>query len=84
MYEEFLKQIEDFMFIEDKPEKADVIFVPGNGYPQMAEKAAELYRNGFAPKILPSGRYSITAGRLQEFLTRKNVIVGHTKRNGIF
>lgn len=50
MYEEFLKQIEDFMFIEDKPEKADVIFVPGNGYPQMAEKAAELYRNGFAPK----------------------------------
>ena len=42
MYEEFLKQIEDFMFIEDKPEKADVIFVPGNGYPQMAEKAAEL------------------------------------------
>lgn len=44
MYEEFLKQIEDFMFIEDKPEKADVIFVPGNGYPQMAEKAAELYR----------------------------------------
>ena len=54
MYEEFLKQIEDFIFIEDKPEKADVIFVPGNGYPQMAEKAAELYRNGFAPKILPS------------------------------
>ena len=59
MYEEFLKQIEEFMFIEDKPEKADVIFVPGNGYPQMAEKAAELYRNGFAPKILPSGRYYI-------------------------
>ena len=26
MYEAFLKQIEDFMFIEDKPEKADVIF----------------------------------------------------------
>lgn len=43
MYEEFLKQIEDFIFIEDKPEKADVIFVPGNGYPQMAEKAAQLY-----------------------------------------
>ena len=35
MYEEFLKQIEDFIFIEDKPEKADVIFVPGNGYPQI-------------------------------------------------
>ena len=44
MYEEFLKQIEDFIFVEDLPEKADIIFVPGNGYPQMAEKAAELYR----------------------------------------
>ncbi len=42
MYEEFLKQTEDFIFIDDKPEKADVIFVPGNGYPQMAEKAATL------------------------------------------
>lgn len=40
MYEEFLKQIEDFMFIEDKPEKADVIFVPGNGYPQNGGKSS--------------------------------------------
>lgn len=79
MYEEFLKQIEDFMFIEDKPEKADVIFVPGNGYPQMAEKAAELYRNGFAPKILPSGRYSITAGRFTGVLDKKECYCGTYK-----
>ncbi len=25
MYEEFLKQIEDFIFVEDLPEKADII-----------------------------------------------------------
>ena len=56
MYEEFLKQIEDFIFIEDKPEKADVIFVPGNGYPQMAAHAAELWKEGFAPYVLPSDR----------------------------
>ena len=79
MYEEFLKQIEDFMFIEDKPEKADVIFVPGNGYPQMAEKAAELYRNGFAPKILPSGRYSIMAGRFTGVLDKKECYCGTYK-----
>ena len=79
MYEEFLKQIENFMFIEDKPEKADVIFVPGNGYPQMAEKAAELYRNGFAPKILPSGRYSITAGRFTGVLDKKECYCGTYK-----
>lgn len=79
MHEAFLKQIEDFMFIEDKPEKADVIFVPGNGYPQMAEKAAELYRNGFAPKILPSGRYSITAGRFTGVLDKKECYCGTYK-----
>ena len=79
MYEEFLKQIEDFMFIEDKPEKADVIFVPGNGYPQMADKAAELYWNGFAPKILPSGRYSITAGRFTGVLDKKECYCGTYK-----
>ena len=79
MYEEFLKQIENFMFIEDKPEKADVIFVPGNGYPQMAEKAAELYRKGFASKILPSGRYSITAGRFTGVLDKKECYCGTYK-----
>ena len=76
MYEEFLKQIEDFIFIEDKPEKADVIFVPGNGYPQMAEKAAQLYRCGMAPKILPSGRYSITAGKFAGVLEKKEYYTG--------
>ena len=25
MYEDFLKQIEDFIFVEDLPEKADII-----------------------------------------------------------
>ena len=32
------------MFISDQPEKADIIFIPGNGYPHMAEKAADLYK----------------------------------------
>ena len=54
-YEEFLQKTEEFMFISDQPEKADIIFIPGNGYPHMAEKAADLYKKGFAPYILPSG-----------------------------
>ena len=59
-YSEFLRTAEDFVFAEDQPEKADIIFVPGNGFPQMAERAAQLYKEGYAPYILPSGRYSIT------------------------
>lgn len=30
-YSEFLRTAEDFVFAEDQPEKADIIFVPGNG-----------------------------------------------------
>ena len=74
MYEEFLKQIEDFIFIEDKPEKADVIFVPGNGYPQMAEKGGTAVQVWNAPKILPSGRYSITAGKFAGVLEKKRIL----------
>ena len=62
-YNDFLKKTEEFIFVENRPEKADIIFVPGNGYPQMTEKAAELYREGYAPVVLPSGKYSITTGR---------------------
>ena len=70
-YSEFLKKTEDFVFVEDKPEKADVIFVPGNGFPQMAERAAQLYREGYAPYILPSGKYSITMGKFVGVQSRR-------------
>ena len=75
-YPEFLKQTEDFVFVENKPEKADVIFVPGNGYPQMAENAALLYKEGYAPYILPSGRYSITLGKFAGVQSKKEVYDG--------
>ncbi|MGN0400351.1 MAG: YdcF family protein [Blautia sp.] len=63
MQEKFLQQITDFVFVENIPEKADIIFIPGSGYPQIAEEAAKLYRAGYAPQILPSGRYSILKGK---------------------
>ena len=61
-YERFLDQISDFIFVEDKPERADIIFVPGNGFPQMSIEAARLWKEGMAPWILPSGKYSIGKG----------------------
>ena len=61
-YTEFLKNFTDFIFLEDVLEPADVIFVPGNGYPQMAERAAALWKAGYAPFVLPSGKYSVTLG----------------------
>ena len=63
MFQEFIDGLEDFIFEEQEMKKSDIIFLPGNGYSEMALKAAELYRTGMAPLVLPSGKFSKTAGR---------------------
>lgn len=60
--ERFIRAVTDFIFVEDPPEKADVIFVPGSRKIENAVRAAELYRAGYAPYVLPSGRYTISRG----------------------
>ena len=77
MYQDFIKEAGDYIFQEDKLEKADIIFVPGNGYPQMAEQAARLYREGYAPYILPSGRYSIVIGKFAGVLAEQKKYNGN-------
>lgn len=57
-----LNDITSFIFVEDKPEKADIIFIPGGSWPEPGEKAAELWKAGYAPYVLPSGKYSINRG----------------------
>ena len=54
-----LKDMTDFIFLENKPEKSDIIFIPGSGYGALSLTAADLWKRGFAPYILPSGRFSI-------------------------
>lgn len=58
----FREDVTQYIFAEDEPEKADIIWIPGNAYPQNAERAAALYRQGLAPYILPSGRFSTLTG----------------------
>jgi len=47
--------ITDFILVESKISPADVILIPGASQPQLMEKAALFYHQGFAPFILPSG-----------------------------
>lgn len=47
----------------ETPLKADVIFIPGGSYPELPERAAQLWKAGYAPYVVPSGRYSVTVGR---------------------
>lgn len=55
----FIRAVTDFIFIAHEPAPADVIFVPGSAYPEHVLRAAELYRQGFAPLVLPSGQFAI-------------------------
>lgn len=76
MYEKFLSQITDFIFFQDELPKADIIFIPGNGYPQNGENAARLYQEGLAPYILPSGQFSIGSGQFSGVQEKQELYQG--------
>ena len=72
----FLNDISDFIFISDPPENADIIFIPGCSYPELPEHAAKLWREGFAPLVLPTGKYSVKYGRFQGVRSKADVYNG--------
>lgn len=57
-----IEDITNFIFLEDKPQQADIIFIPGGSYAEIAEEAARLWCKGYANIILPSGKYSVKRG----------------------
>ena len=59
MTDRIIKDITDFIFVEDKPEKADAVFLPGGSHPKQPEYAAELYHKGFARLLVLSGGVSV-------------------------
>lgn len=62
----FLQTLTDFIFVEDTPAAADIIFVPGGMYgAAICERAAALWHEGFAPLILPSGKFSKLTGSFE-------------------
>ena len=69
----FLNDISDFIFISDPPENADIIFIPGGSYPELPEYAAGLYKEGYAPLVLPSGRFSVKHGAFLGSRTKKEL-----------
>lgn len=58
----YIRAVNDFIFVEDEPVDSDVIFIPGNASPEHALLAARLYHQGYAPYLLPSGRYTKDVG----------------------
>ena len=74
-----IKDITSFIFVEDKPEKVDIIFIAGGSWPEPAEKAASLWHEGYAPLILPSGKYSLKKGFFPGPQVRKEIYNGTYK-----
>ena len=70
-----IDDISNFIFIENDPEKSDIIFIPGGSFPQPSERAADLWLNGFAPLVLPSGKYG-KLGRFRGVQAKKEIYDG--------
>ena len=71
-----IEDIADFIFVSDNPQltdKADIIFLPGTGSPEIPETAARLYTEKYAPIILPAGNVSIKSGKFGGVKTRKEI-----------
>lgn len=71
-----IEDISNFIFVENKPQKSDIIFIPGGSWPELGEKAAELWLNKFSPLILPSGKYSPKRGFFPGTQTKKEIYYG--------
>jgi uncharacterized SAM-binding protein YcdF (DUF218 family) len=71
-----IDDITRFIFVEDEPREADIIFIPGGSFPELPEKAAELYRAGYAPLLLPSGGFSIKTGSFPGSKSRADIYNG--------
>ncbi|MBP3479729.1 MAG: YdcF family protein [Oscillospiraceae bacterium] len=63
MNQRFIRDVTDFIFINDTPRKCDVIMIPGTSQSVITEKASELFHAGYAKYVLPSGMFSLNVGR---------------------
>ncbi len=63
MNQRAIRDISDFIFMNDAPQKSDILFVPGTSQSAVTEKAAGLYCAGYAKYVLPSGMYSGKRGK---------------------
>lgn len=54
-----ISDISDYIFVSDEPENVDAIFIPGGSHPELPEYAAQLFHNGYAKWLIPSGGVSV-------------------------
>lgn len=79
MNNRIITDISDYIFVSDTPQKSDAIFLPGGSHPEQPEYAAELYRNGYATWIIPSGGISVKSKKWHGVRSKADVYNGDYK-----
>jgi len=77
MQKRIIKEISDFIFVEDELKMSDIIFLPGGAHSEVPEKGAEVFLSGYAPLVLPSGKYSVTVGAFSGVRTKADIYNGN-------
>ena len=73
MQHRMVKDISDFIFLNDPLKKADAIFLPGGAHSEVPELGAKVFLEGYAKVIIPSGRYAINTGHFAGVITKSDV-----------
>ncbi|MBO4423514.1 MAG: YdcF family protein [Clostridia bacterium] len=81
---DFIKDTTEYIFISSPPRPSDVIFLPGGSDPSLPEKAAELYRAGYAPYLVASGKFGKELGRFKPVKFKSEVYAGDYKTEAEF
>ena len=68
-----IDDITNFIFLDDEMQKSDIIFIPGGSHPELGEYASEVWKQGFAPYIMPSGGVSIKTGKFNGVKSKKEI-----------
>ena len=63
MNQRAIRDISEFIFMKDAPQKSDIILIPGTSQSAVTETAARLYCAGYVTYVLPSGMYSGKRGK---------------------
>ena len=79
MTNRIITDISNFIFISDTPIKSDAMFLPGGSHPEQPEYAAELYKQGLAKWILPSGGVSVKRDKWPGVRSKADVYNGDYK-----
>jgi len=72
-----ISDISDYIFVADKPQKVDAIFLPGGSFPELPEYAAQLYHKGYTRFLVPSGGISIKRDKWQGVSSKADIYTGN-------